>query len=89
MLCNDVYIGVTQASKRKRLNQHSYNSNIKSHYQIKHNKKLEKDELYQSTEILHREKDHQGLLIKECLLILNKSRKSKNKIKISLNNFPL
>ena len=68
--CNDTYIGVTRVSLRKRLNQHSYNGSIKSHYQIKHNKKIEKEELYQNTMILHKENDHQRLLIKECLLIL-------------------
>ena len=39
---NDIYIGVTRMSMRKRLYQHSYNCSIKSHYQIKHNKKTRK-----------------------------------------------
>ena len=71
---------------KRKLNQHSYKGNIKFQYQIKHNKKLEKDELYKSTELLYRENNHQRLLIKESLLILKEkpqiNKQDKNFIKI-------
>ena len=70
MQCNAEYIGHTRTSLKKRLNNHYYKGSIKNHYQLDHNQKITKEELYNNTKIMGYENEYRRLIIKEALEIL-------------------
>ena len=81
--CKSEYIGHTQLSLQNRLTAHYYNGSIKNHYQQVHNIKVNKETLFNNTEVITKEKNYRKLAIKECLLILEQEPR----INIQFNNF--
>ena len=72
MTCQSEYIGQTRTCLKRRLDYHTYNGSIITHYQNQHREKLSKQMLYDNTIILHKEIKYQNLLIKEALEIIDK-----------------
>ena len=64
------YIGFTQCSLARRLDNHSQKGSIKQHFIEDHNCKITKQQLYDNTSIIATASDKQRLIIKESLLIL-------------------
>ena len=81
--CSDVacqrrkmdYIGLTTATLRQRMQQHTYNGAIKDHFNQCHHRKPTVNELVSNTTIIHRIHSKQRLMIAEAVSIALKRPK--------------
>ena len=64
---------MTQATLRKRLDQHYYKGSIKDHTLQAHKMKVTKEQVIENTEILTYENNRYRLAVKESLLILSEN----------------
>ena len=62
-----------QEITQKTLKQHYYKGSIQKHYQLNHNQKITKEELYNNTKIMEHKNGYKRLIIiKEALEMLDK-----------------